>query len=268
MTVSRAECRCLSRDEKNDSAPRSSDSDFAGARSRRASTSASCSEHRGRMPTQYSCTSCGLEFSVGWYHYHDFRSGYCAATLAVCTSCGAQHQVEIALEDRGPAEWISYDVLLTGVPRASRVAVLAWIRRGPSIALSEAKRLIDSLPAVLCSDAPSDEARALRDTLEGLGARVSLEVRTRTPNPNFGPTLQDKLALRMASSEPDSDQGAPKELPVRNRSDGPTGTFNLAEQACGSCGCTGTLVTEMPEPLPPCPGCGRHHLVERDSWIT
>ncbi len=51
------------------------------------------------MPTDYTCSRCQLSFSVGWYHYHDFSSGYGAKTLMVCAECGTMHAVELAVTD-------------------------------------------------------------------------------------------------------------------------------------------------------------------------
>jgi hypothetical protein len=52
------------------------------------------------MPEVYACRQCGLTFEVGWYHYHDFSSGYAAETLLVCRECGTAHAVEHAVTPR------------------------------------------------------------------------------------------------------------------------------------------------------------------------
>jgi hypothetical protein len=48
------------------------------------------------MPTNWECQSCHLTFTVGWYHYHDFSSGYSANTRLVCKRCGTMHAIEHA----------------------------------------------------------------------------------------------------------------------------------------------------------------------------
>jgi hypothetical protein len=48
------------------------------------------------MPTNWECESCHLTFTVGWYHYHDFSSGYSAETRLVCMRCGTMHAIEHA----------------------------------------------------------------------------------------------------------------------------------------------------------------------------
>lgn len=46
------------------------------------------------MPSDYECEKCGLNFTVGWYHYHRTDTGYGARTLLVCTSCGVVNSIE------------------------------------------------------------------------------------------------------------------------------------------------------------------------------
>jgi len=52
------------------------------------------------MPEVYACKKCGLIFEVGWYHYHEFESGYAAETVLVCRECGTVHAVEHAVTPR------------------------------------------------------------------------------------------------------------------------------------------------------------------------
>jgi hypothetical protein len=47
------------------------------------------------MPTDHQCFSCGICFSVGWFHYHVFDT-YCAETYLVCAECGTWHSVQHA----------------------------------------------------------------------------------------------------------------------------------------------------------------------------
>lgn len=46
------------------------------------------------MPTIYRCSSCGLGFKTGWYHYHREVDGAVAATLLACTQCGAAYMLD------------------------------------------------------------------------------------------------------------------------------------------------------------------------------
>jgi hypothetical protein len=52
------------------------------------------------MPTDYECGACGLQFSLGWFHYHEplrvapgARPSFCA-TFLVCGWCGTWHRRE------------------------------------------------------------------------------------------------------------------------------------------------------------------------------
>jgi hypothetical protein len=56
------------------------------------------------MPSEYECDECGLNFTVGWYHYHRFDSGYGGRTLLVCTSCGTVHSLEHPVRDASVQE--------------------------------------------------------------------------------------------------------------------------------------------------------------------
>lgn len=49
------------------------------------------------MPTDHQCFSCGICFSVGWFHYHVFDT-YCAETYLVCAECGTWHAVKHACD--------------------------------------------------------------------------------------------------------------------------------------------------------------------------
>lgn len=54
------------------------------------------------MPSDYECKKCRLNFTVGWFHYHDFSSGYGAETMLVCNDCGTVHRVEHPITDAMP----------------------------------------------------------------------------------------------------------------------------------------------------------------------
>ena len=49
------------------------------------------------MPTDYRCNSCGLTFTVGWYHCHGFADSS-AATMLVYGECGTCHVARHAID--------------------------------------------------------------------------------------------------------------------------------------------------------------------------
>jgi len=54
------------------------------------------------MPNLYFCSSCRLTFQLGWFHYHQFDSGYGSATFLVCKECGTQHKMEHPIRGQLP----------------------------------------------------------------------------------------------------------------------------------------------------------------------
>jgi large subunit ribosomal protein L7/L12 len=68
-----------------------------------------------------------------------------------------------------------FDVVLRG-HGADKVSVIQAVRRvlGPSLGLSEAKRLVDSAPVRIAADLYLTDARALADALRAAGADVEI----------------------------------------------------------------------------------------------
>lgn len=76
------------------------------------------------MPADYRCQFCRLEFVVGWFHYHDFSSGFAAMTYLVCTRCGTQHALEHAATKR-PDRWATFWQRILSIKTLLRVPDLA-----------------------------------------------------------------------------------------------------------------------------------------------
>ena len=66
------------------------------------------------MPNEYTCNHCRLEFTVGWFHYHFFDSGFAAETNLVCSACGTCHTVKHAIADSKPDELLARSGPLIG----------------------------------------------------------------------------------------------------------------------------------------------------------
>ncbi len=58
------------------------------------------------MPTDLACRNCDYALTLGWYHYHDFSSGYGARTAFACANCGATHYVEHAVKEGLPDRYL------------------------------------------------------------------------------------------------------------------------------------------------------------------
>jgi ribosomal protein L7/L12 len=217
------------------------------------------------MPSDFHCNHCDLRFSVGWFHYHDFRSGYGAQTLLVCTQCGVQHSLEIALEDRGPEFREKFDVELTAFPRADRFEALRLVRRHIRCTNLEAGRLVDDLPLRLAEKLWPHERDVVAKSVESTGIVLTFTVAERIPNEGYGPLQADRLLVAKQPRSAD-DESPFTEIPltVPRREDG---SIDLARQQCGACLAVGTLTHEF-ESFAPCPTCKHPELERTGAWIT
>ena len=73
--------------------------------------------------------------------------------------------------DAGPS---SFDVVLTSAG-AKKIGVIKVVREITGLGLKEAKELVDSAPAPIKENAPTEEAEALKAQLEEAGASVELK---------------------------------------------------------------------------------------------
>jgi len=78
------------------------------------------------MPSRYLCMKCHLGFETGWYHYHHSDGNAMAATLLVCSACGASFLLEHKYDGSpdellawgGPVTWVAteYEGLFRKAP--------------------------------------------------------------------------------------------------------------------------------------------------------
>ncbi|KAG7559024.1 Ribosomal protein L7/L12 C-terminal/adaptor protein ClpS-like [Arabidopsis thaliana x Arabidopsis arenosa] len=88
-----------------------------------------------------------------------------AAAVAAPADGGAAAVVE---------EQTEFDVVINEVPSSSRIAVIKAVRALTSLALKEAKELIEGLPKKFKEGVTKDEAEEAKKTLEEAGAKVSI----------------------------------------------------------------------------------------------
>ncbi len=223
------------------------------------------------MPVDYTCGSCRLRFSLGWFHYHDFSSGYGSATLCVCKKCGTRHCIEQALTSRGPEFLITYQADLTDFDDGQATVLKKELRKGHEMSVADVMRLRELLPLKLGSELPPHQAEETRDRYAPFGGVVELREDGREPSPNFGPIQQDQLqCVAGPSFDRDEFPTFDRTLPIQGEREGETGHFDLSLQACGHCGEVGSLrCAPFDEgPLPPCPNCGKKMLTESGGWVT
>ena len=73
------------------------------------------------------------------------------------------------------AEATDFEVTLTEVPAAKKIAVIKVIRDITGLALKEAKGLVEEAPKVVKETAPKTEAEEIKKKLEDAGAKVTLK---------------------------------------------------------------------------------------------
>ncbi|CAA7046615.1 unnamed protein product [Microthlaspi erraticum] len=71
-------------------------------------------------------------------------------------------------------EQTEFDVIINEVPSSSRISVIKAVRALTSLALKEAKELIEGLPKKFKEGATKDEAEEAKKVLEEAGAKVSI----------------------------------------------------------------------------------------------
>lgn len=214
------------------------------------------------MPSRHSCSTCDLTFEVGWFHYHDFQSGFAAMTLLVCTACGAQHAVEIALRPDGP-EWLTVcEVRVLGVRTGAALPVLRLLRRDLQVTYEEGKARIAAPPFTVAKEVREEQARSIRGEYESAGAVMEIAATGQVRNPFWGPARQDRLLMRDSDAEW-------RELPANGPHADDHGRFDLADQTCGRCGKAGSFASDAPEESPArCPRCHERTLCRIESWVT
>jgi large subunit ribosomal protein L7/L12 len=68
-----------------------------------------------------------------------------------------------------------FDVELTEVPAAGKIAVIKVVREATGLGLKEAKDLVEAAPKVIKEGASKEEAEELKKKIEEAGAKVTLK---------------------------------------------------------------------------------------------
>ncbi|CAL1391756.1 unnamed protein product [Linum trigynum] len=91
------------------------------------------------------------------------------APAAVAVAPGAA-----VAEAEAPAEKTEFDVVIEEVPSNARIAVIKAVRALTSLALKEAKELIEGLPKKFKEGASKEEAEEAKKQLEEAGAKIAI----------------------------------------------------------------------------------------------
>lgn len=95
-----------------------------------------------------------------------------AAPVAMATVQGVAGTAEAAAAEE--EEQTEFTVTLKDFG-ANKIPVIKAVREVTSLGLKEAKDLVESAPTAVKVDIPKDEADALKEKLEGVGATVEVE---------------------------------------------------------------------------------------------
>lgn len=91
------------------------------------------------------------------------------APVAVAAAPGAPADAPAAVEEK-----TEFDVVIEDVPSNARIAVIKAVRALTSLALKEAKELIEGLPKKFKEGVSKDEAEDAKKQLEEAGAKIAI----------------------------------------------------------------------------------------------
>ena len=212
------------------------------------------------MPRNYKCSPFDLEFSIGWFHYHDFTSGYGSETLLICDSCGTEHTIQIAMSDRGQEFYYDWQILILDVPNETRTKLVMYLKKLLGLELKSSKELLKKTPIILEKTFNTTEKDKVLSSLTGIGVTCKTELFTKTRNESYGPILKDLLKGRKGNEW--------IEQKIHGETQGQTQQFDLSKQKCMTCHQVGTLRSELPENYSTCPCCKQQTLVENGGYVT
>ena len=211
------------------------------------------------MPTVYTCSSCGYEVTLGWFHYHDFSSGYGSQTRLVCKACGTPHAVHSALPASLQDEMHKTANVIVDQIGSTPQEVRRILREAIGCNRPQADAILASLPGVLVRGLSHSDAQKIVEKLIRVGAAGHVEV---TQEIEY-----KKDALFALISRDDNRWQACST--VGNHRE--TGQFELDEQTCAFCHTKGTLVAELENSDDAgyiCPACKKSTLAAVKNWMT
>lgn len=94
--------------------------------------------------------------------------------MPMAMAAGAAPAAEAAEEAPAAEEKAIVNIQLDGFDDSSKIKVIKEVKAISGLGLKEAKALVESLPAAVLSDVKREDAASIVETLEGVGAKVSL----------------------------------------------------------------------------------------------
>lgn len=115
-----------------------------------------------------------LEEAKGLVDFLQDKLGVSAAALAPVAAVAAAPGAGGDAGAAAPEEKTEFDVVIEDVPSNVRIAVIKAVRALTSLALKEAKELIEGLPKKFKEGVSKDEAEDAKKQLEEAGAKVAI----------------------------------------------------------------------------------------------
>lgn len=106
--------------------------------------------------------------------YLQDKLGVSAAALAPAAAIAVAPGVGGDATDAVPEEKTEFDIVIEDVPSNARISVIKAVRAMTSLALKEAKELIEGLPKKFKEGISKDEAEDAKKQLEEAGAKVAI----------------------------------------------------------------------------------------------
>jgi hypothetical protein len=212
------------------------------------------------MVTNFKCTHCKVKFSVGWFHYHNFDSGYGSESLLVCESCGAQHAIEIALS--GDDEEFNHvcEVDVVDYDKKGKQYLLIEVRKRFNLSLGETLKYVNATPFKMYDEMTEKGAQKAANRLHNRGIRAEVKVYDKRKNPFFGLNKRDRLLIKN-----NEDQW----VEIKLANDQIDNQRLIVERLrCANCGAIGSLKAKWDEQNTVCPSCKNNSLLNEGSWLT
>ena len=214
------------------------------------------------MVSDYKCNNCGIEFSIGSYHYHGFETGYVGRNLNVCSKCGCQHAIEIAITASEERYNNVCEIVVNSYDNRGKKFLMLEIRKTKDCSLSEALSLVKSTPFTLYKELTEKGAKQKVNRLHDLGVYAESKVNERRNNPFFGLQTRDRFLYNPIDSKEDW-----KEIQLKNSTyDGQR--VVVSSLSCGNCNSKSGLVSKWDPSNMECPRCSKPELVLHGEWLT
>jgi hypothetical protein len=214
------------------------------------------------MVSDFSCKACGIEFSVGPFHYHSFEKGYSGKCLFVCRSCGGQYAIEIALSASAEEYNSVCEIVVNDYTDKGKKFLLLEVRKHNQMSIAEALVHVNNTPFTLKREQTENGARQAVNRLHNSGVFAESRVYEQRKNPFYGFGKRDRFLGKEHSISNDW-----VEIVLQNNCyDGQR--LVVESLNCKKCVKDNVLTSKWDETDPNCPSCSEPKLILSGRWLT